>query len=124
MLITKTYPPMTSLPYLGLVVLPLRTPGRIWQEGFPTSPCILVLRVQRWHEISIEIRQKVVLSINGMIASFDAMVIAAYAHFDSCRGANEENADSRLFVEPSETFDVTTVMSSSSTTKSLTGDNI
>ena len=40
--ITKCFPPMTSLPYLGLVVLPLRTPGGIWREGFPTSPCILV----------------------------------------------------------------------------------
>ncbi len=58
------------------------------------------------------------------IASFDAIVIAAYAHIDSFRGANEENADSRLFVEPSEMFDVTTVMLSSSTTNSLTGENI
>jgi hypothetical protein len=39
--IAKSYPPMTSLPYLGLVVLPLRTPWGL-QEGFPTSPCILV----------------------------------------------------------------------------------
>ena len=28
--IAKIYPPMTSLPYLGLVVLPLRTPGGVW----------------------------------------------------------------------------------------------
>ncbi len=27
--IAKSYPPMTSLPYLGLVVLPLRTPWGI-----------------------------------------------------------------------------------------------
>jgi len=33
---------MTSLPHLGLVVLPLRTPGGFWREGIPTSPCILV----------------------------------------------------------------------------------
>ncbi len=32
------------------------------------------------------------------IASFDAIVIAAYAHFDSCLGANDENADSRVFI--------------------------
>ena len=41
--ITKSFPRMTSLPYLGLVVLPLWTRSRIWQEGFPTSPCISVL---------------------------------------------------------------------------------
>ena len=58
------------------------------------------------------------------IASFDAIVIAAYAHFDACRGANEENADSILFVDPSNMFDVTTVMSSSSTSISLAGGNI
>jgi hypothetical protein len=40
--IAKSFPPMTSLPYFGLVVLPLRTPGGIRREGFPTSPCILV----------------------------------------------------------------------------------
>ena len=40
--IAKSFPPMTSLPYLGLVVLPLQTPRGIWREGFPTSPCILV----------------------------------------------------------------------------------
>ena len=33
--IAKSYPPMTSLPYLGLVVLPLRTPGGVFGErGF------------------------------------------------------------------------------------------
>ena len=58
------------------------------------------------------------------IASFDAIVIAAYAHFDACWGANEENADSILFVDPSNMFDVTTVMSSSSTSISLAGGNI
>ena len=58
------------------------------------------------------------------IASFNAIIIAVYAHFEACRGANEENADSRLVVEPSEMFEVTTVMSSSSTTNSLTGENI
>jgi len=42
------------------------------------------------------------------IASFDAIVIVlAHAHFDCCLGANEENADSRLVVEPFETFDMT-----------------
>ena len=40
--IAKSYPPMTFLPYLGLVVLPLRTPGGVWREGSPTSSCILV----------------------------------------------------------------------------------
>ncbi len=40
--IAKSFPPMTSLPYLGLIVLPLQTPGGIRREGFPTSPCILV----------------------------------------------------------------------------------
>ena len=44
---------------------------------------------------------KIWVAPESAIASFDAIVIAAYAHFDSCRGANEENADSRLFVEPS-----------------------
>ena len=58
------------------------------------------------------------------IASFNAIIIVAYAHFDCCLGANEENADSRLVVEPFETFDVTTVMSSSSMIISLTGENI
>ena len=67
---------------------------------------------------------KIWVAPESAIASFDAIVIAAYAHFDSFCGANEENADSRLFVEPSEMFDVTTVMSSSSTTNSLTGENI
>ena len=28
--IATSFPPMTSLPYLGLVVFPLRTPGGIW----------------------------------------------------------------------------------------------
>jgi hypothetical protein len=81
------------------------------------------------------------------IASFDAMVIAAYAHFESCRGANEGNAacwfgigcvlvridayvyasgfsDSILVVDPVETFEVMTVMSSSSTITSWDGENI
>jgi hypothetical protein len=40
--IAISFPLMTSLPYLGLVVLPLWTPGGIWREGFPTSQCILV----------------------------------------------------------------------------------
>ena len=54
---------------------------------------------------------KIWVAPESAIASFYAIVITAYAHFDSCHGANEENADSRLFVEPSETFEVTTVMS-------------
>jgi hypothetical protein len=49
---------------------------------------------------------------------------SAIASFDACcLGANEENADSRLVVEPFETFDVTTVMLSSSTMNSLMGEN-
>ena len=79
------------------------------------------------------------------IASFDAIVIAAYAHFESCRGANEGNAacwfgigcvlvridayvyasdlsDVGLVVKLAETFDVTTVISSSSTSISWAGE--
>ncbi len=67
---------------------------------------------------------KIWVAPESAIASFDAIIIAAYAHFDSWHGANEENADSRLFVKPSETFEVTTVMSSSSTTNSLMGEII
>ncbi len=49
---------------------------------------------------------------------------SAIASFDACcLGANEENANSRLIVEPFETFDVMTVMSSSSTMNSLMGEN-
>ena len=49
---------------------------------------------------------------------------SAIASFDACcLGANKENADLRLVVEPFKTFDVTTVMSSSSTMNSLTGEN-
>ncbi len=58
------------------------------------------------------------------IASFVAIVIAVYVHFDACLGANEENADSRLVVEPSKTIDVMTVMLSSSTTNVLTGEKV
>ena len=67
------------------------------------------------------------------IASFDAIVIAAYAHFDSWRGANKGNAacwfgcgfsDSILVGDPVETFEVTTVMSSLSTITSWAGENI
>ena len=37
--ITKSFPPMTSLPYLGLVVLPLRTPrGGFGEKGFQLVP--------------------------------------------------------------------------------------
>jgi hypothetical protein len=39
-------PPMTSLPYLGLVVLPLRTPWGIWREGFPTSSLVSWLELR------------------------------------------------------------------------------
>jgi hypothetical protein len=56
---------------------------------------------------------KIWVAPESVIASFDAC----------CLGANEENADSRLAVEPFETFDVTTVMSSSSTMNLLTGEN-
>ena len=81
------------------------------------------------------------------IASLDAIVIAAYAHFVFCRVANEGNAacwsfimcvlvriaayvyasdflDSILVVDPVETFEVMTVMSSSSTITSWDGENI
>ena len=39
---------------------------------------------------------KIWVALESAIASFNAIVIAAYAHFNSCRGANEENADSTL----------------------------
>jgi len=64
---------------------------------------------------------KIWVAPESAIASFDAIVIAAYAHVDACRGVNEENADSIVFVDPSDTFDVTTVMSSSSTSISWAG---
>jgi hypothetical protein len=66
---------------------------------------------------------KIWVAPESVIATFDAIVIVAYAHFDCCLGANKENADSRLVVEPFKTFDVTTVMSSSSTMNSLMGEN-
>ena len=77
------------------------------------------------------------------IASFNAIFIAAYPHFGSLCGVIEENmlscvlpclclcirlasvlADSRLVVNPSETFDVMTVMLSSSTIISQAGEYI
>ena len=67
---------------------------------------------------------KIWVAPESAIASFVAIVIVAYAHFEACCEANEENADSRLVVEPSETFEVMTVMSSSSTTNSLMGENV
>jgi hypothetical protein len=67
---------------------------------------------------------KIWVAPESAIASLDAIVLVAYAHFDCCLGANEENADSRLVIEPFETFEVMTVMSSSSTMISLTGENI
>jgi len=37
--IAKSFPPMTSLPYLGLIVLPLRTPGGgFGEKGFQLVP--------------------------------------------------------------------------------------
>ena len=66
---------------------------------------------------------KIWVAIESVIASFVAIVIVAYAHFGACCEANKENADSRLIVKPSETFEVMTVMSSSSMTNSLTGEN-
>ena len=67
---------------------------------------------------------KIWVAPESAITSFDAIALVAYAHFDCCLGANKENADLRLLVEPFEKFDVTTVMSSSSTIISLTGENI
>ena len=67
---------------------------------------------------------KIWVAPESAIASFDAIVNAAYAHFESCHGSTEENADSRLIVEPADTFEVTTVMSSSSTTNVLTGNKV
>ena len=90
---------------------------------------------------------KIWVAPESAIASVDAIVIAAYAHFEACRGANEENADcrfvvgcvlvrigaymyasdfsdSRLVVNPFETIEVTTVMSLSSTINSWAGENI
>jgi hypothetical protein len=66
---------------------------------------------------------KIWVAPKSAIATFDAIVIVSYAHFNCCLGANEENADLKLVVEPFEMFDVTTVMSSSSTMNSLTGEN-
>ena len=42
---------------------------------------------------------KIWVAPESAIVSFNAIVIAAYAHFDSCLGANDENADSRVFVK-------------------------
>ena len=67
---------------------------------------------------------KIWVAPESAIASFVAIVIAAYVHFEACLGANEENADSRLIVEPADTFEVTTVMSSSSTTTVLMGERV
>jgi hypothetical protein len=67
---------------------------------------------------------KIWVAPESAIASFVAIVIAADVHFEACLGANKENAYARLVVEPSETFDVTTVMSSSSTTNVLTGEKV
>ena len=67
---------------------------------------------------------KIWVAPESAIASSVAIVIVAYAHLEGCCEANEENANSRLVVEPSETFEVMTVMSSSSTTNSLTGENV
>jgi hypothetical protein len=87
---------------------------------------------------------KIWVAPESAIASVDAIVIAAYANFEACRGANEENAnccfvvgcvlvrigaylyasdfsDSILPVEP---FEVTTVISLSSTITSWAGENI
>ena len=61
---------------------------------------------------------KIWVAPESAIASFDAIVIAVYS---PVAVVNEEKTDSRLVVEPSETFDVTSVMSSSSTIISLTG---
>ncbi len=63
---------------------------------------------------------KIWVAPESAIASFDAIIIAAYSRVDV---VNEEKTDSRLVVEPSETFDVTTVMLMSSSSKiiSLTG---
>ena len=33
------------------------------------------------------------VALESAIASLDAIVIVAYAHFDACLGATEENAD-------------------------------
>ncbi len=88
---------------------------------------------------------KIWVAPESAIASVDAIVIAAYANFEACRGANEENAnccfvvgcvlvrigaylyasdfsDSILPVDPVETLEVTTVMSSSSTITSWAGE--
>ncbi len=68
---------------------------------------------------------KIWVAPESPIASFDAIALVVYAHFGCCFGANKENADSRLVVvQPSETFDVTTVMSSASTIILLMGENI
>ncbi len=80
---------------------------------------------------------KIRVAPESAIASFDAIVNAAYAHFDCCAGAaveigggngnafpflllypvgstwaTEENAIEKLEVDLDETFDVTTVTSS------------
>jgi hypothetical protein len=80
---------------------------------------------------------KIWVAPESAMASFDAIVIAAYAHFEACwfsfrcvlvRIAAYVYAsgfsDSILVVDPVETFEVTTVMSSSSTITSCAGENI
>ena len=41
---------------------------------------------------------KIWVAPESVIASFDAIVIAAYAYCDACLGANDENADSRFLI--------------------------
>ena len=67
---------------------------------------------------------KIWVAPESAIASIDAIVIVAYAHFDACREANKENADLTLFVDPSDTFDVTNVISSSAASIAWVGGNI
>ena len=67
---------------------------------------------------------KIWVAPESAIASFDVIVIVAYAHVYAFCGVNKENADSILFVDPSDTFDVTTVMSSSSTSMLWVAGNI
>ena len=67
---------------------------------------------------------KIWVAPESAIASFGAILIAAYVLSNRCCGSHAENADSRLTVEPSDKFDVTTVMSSSSTMILLLGKTV
>ena len=75
---------------------------------------------------------KIWVAPESAIASLDVIVIAAYAHFELCRLSGVERIPlpsgktprGALAVEPVETFEVTTVISSSSMITSCVGEKI